>query len=82
MLDVAPESAPDLVMHIVEAVNPLVSFPRAGRVVPEFGVDHLREMIFENYRIVYTIDGDTVSVVSVIHAAMDVAARLRDLGVP
>jgi toxin ParE1/3/4 len=80
MFDVAPESAAELVTHLVDAVDPLASFPRMGRVVPEFGVDHLREVLFGNYRIVYTIEGDTVMVVSVFHAAMDVAARLRAYG--
>jgi hypothetical protein len=40
----------------------------------------VREVICEGYRIVYTIDGDTLWVASVLHGAMDAAARLRDLG--
>ncbi|MBI5284874.1 MAG: type II toxin-antitoxin system RelE/ParE family toxin [Chloroflexi bacterium] len=79
MMDAAPESAVALVSGIIDAMEPVASFPRMGRVVPEFGLDELREIIFESFRIVYAIDGETVSVVSVFHAAMDVATRLGEL---
>ncbi len=80
MLDVAPESAAAVVTGIIDAMGPVASFPRMGRGVPEFGEDELREVIVGNYRIVYVIEEGTVSVVSVFHAAMDVAARLRQRG--
>lgn len=46
-----------------------------GRPVPEF--DDLREVIFENYRIVYSFDGEVVTILSVFHASMDVISRLH-----
>jgi plasmid stabilization system protein ParE len=48
--------------------------------VPEFRREDLREIGHQNYRIAYFIRADVVSVVAVIHARMDVAARLRDIG--
>ena len=80
MLDVAPASAGPLVARLVDAIEPVASFPRMGRVVPEFGVENLRELVIDNFRIVYEIDGEAVYVLSVFHAAMDVASRLRDPG--
>lgn len=46
-------------------------------MVPEFEDQRLRELIFENYRIVYRVDGDSVLIASVIHSARDVATLLR-----
>ncbi len=31
------------------------SFPNSGRIVPEFGDENIRELIYNNYRIVYRI---------------------------
>jgi plasmid stabilization system protein ParE len=80
MLEVAPEYAAALVGGIVGATEPLATFPRIGRTVPEFADDTLREIVFENYRIVYEIHGDAVTLLSVLHSAMDVATRLRRPG--
>ena len=81
MLEVAPGSADRLLLGITNAMDPVATFPRVGRMVPEVDIESLREMIYENYRIVYSIIADAVSVLSVFHASMDVAARLRELGI-
>ncbi|MBK9129789.1 MAG: type II toxin-antitoxin system RelE/ParE family toxin, partial [Phycisphaerales bacterium] len=44
-----------LVERILGAVGRIASFPRSGRVVPEFLDDSLREVIQGNYRIVYRL---------------------------
>lgn len=67
----SPDFAPAFVARIVEAVDRVALFPRLGRQVPEFGDETLREVIFQNYRIVYRIDGDRVGVVVVRHGAMN-----------
>ena len=36
-------------------VKAIPEFPRSGRIVPEYGVENLREKIYENYRLVYRI---------------------------
>ena len=38
--------------------------------MPEFGDGKVREIIFQNYRIVYRVDGARVGVVTVRHGAM------------
>jgi plasmid stabilization system protein ParE len=43
-----------------------------GRRVPEFhGDDSMREVIFQNYRIVYRIVASDVRILTVRHSAMD-----------
>ena len=44
-------------------------FPKAGRVVPEYQDENLREKIFQNYRIVYRIKGDFIEIVIISHSA-------------
>lgn len=39
--------------------------PRAGRIVPEFGEDDLRELIERNYRIVYRVRPEAIHIVFV-----------------
>jgi toxin ParE1/3/4 len=54
-------------------VNALVKnipqFPKAGRVVPEYGDENIREKIYENYRIVYRIKEEMVEIVAICHGA-------------
>lgn len=54
------------VNSIVKAI-PL--FPKAGRVVPEYQDENLREKIFQNYRIVYRLKNDVVEIVIISHCA-------------
>lgn len=81
MLEAAPDFAGALLVGILAAMEPAGRFPRMGRMVPEFQRPDVREIIYDNYRIVYVIDGDKLSVVSVLHASMDVANRLREQGI-
>jgi addiction module RelE/StbE family toxin len=44
--------------------------PMIGRVVPEFGIQNLRELIFGNYRIIYKIvDTQQIDILTIFHAA-------------
>jgi len=58
-----------LVERIVEAVDRLETFPRSGRLVPETRDESLREVVYENYRIVYRVKSDTIEVLTVFHGA-------------
>jgi len=50
-------------------------FPFAGRRVPEYDVDSIREVIEGSFRIIYHIKPDQIDVLSVIHGAMDVPGK-------
>jgi plasmid stabilization system protein ParE len=46
----------------------LQQFPFSGRVVPEFQVPRLRELLVHGYRVIYRTSASAVTVVTVIHA--------------
>jgi len=54
-----------LVREMVAQVERLADYPESGRVVPEFDLAPLREIIHPPFRIVYRLDGDRVRVVRV-----------------
>ena len=54
-----------LLREVVSHVERLADFPESGRVVPEFGVAQLREVIYPPFRIVYRLDDGRVRVVRV-----------------
>jgi len=43
----------------------LCHFSSRGRVVPEFNQENLRELLIENYRLVYRIKSTTVEIITV-----------------
>jgi toxin ParE1/3/4 len=54
---------------IYKLVEEIPKTPKAGRVVPEYGDENIRERIYENYRIVYRLKKDTVEVVAIRHGS-------------
>jgi addiction module RelE/StbE family toxin len=55
------------VKKIYETVQKLKDFPNIGRVVPEVNNPSIREIIFQNYRIVYRNMDNYVEIITVIH---------------
>jgi plasmid stabilization system protein ParE len=53
--------------RFLKRVEMLKEFPHAGRVVPEFSNETLRELIEGNYRIVYRIVDETRVDILTIH---------------
>jgi len=51
-----------------------------GREVPEFADQQLREVLFQNYRVVYRIARDVkmVEIIAVVHASRDLLSLARD----
>jgi hypothetical protein len=42
-----------------------------GRVVPEFEIPQLREVLQSPYRVIYRIKPDEIEVIAVVHASLD-----------
>lgn len=61
----APDMGDRLLREVISLVERLADFPESGRVVPEFGLAQLREVIHPPFRIVYRVDDDRVRVVRV-----------------
>lgn len=48
----------------------LKSYPLIGRVVPEFDLHNVRELIMGNYRIIYKIvDNNQIDILSIFHSS-------------
>ena len=63
-LDV-PDVGERLLREVVSQVERLAEFPESGRIVPEFGIAPLREVIHPPFRIVYRVSEGRVRVVRV-----------------
>ncbi len=67
------------VKSLIKATTKLEIMPRCGRVVPELETYSFREVIYQNYRIVYRIkeDLDDVEILAVVHGAREIKTVLR-----
>jgi len=64
------------VKSLIKTTEKLEIMPYCGRIVPEFPMIDLREVIYRDYRIVYRIVGeqDDVEILAVVHGARDIKA--------
>ncbi len=61
----APDVGERLIREIISGVERLADFPESGRVVPEFNIENLREIIFAPFRIVYRCDSNKIKIVRI-----------------
>lgn len=54
---------------VMSIIKDIPMFPKAGRIVPEYQDENLREKIFQNYRIIYRIKQDIIEIVTISHGA-------------
>jgi plasmid stabilization system protein ParE len=57
------------VKGVIKAIERLMAFPESGRIVPEYNSRNIREIIYQNYRIVYRVKSETVEIVTIVHGA-------------
>lgn len=65
----APRYAELFAVRVFEATEGLEEFPRMGRIVSEVGRSDLREVIVQNYRVIYRLLADEVEILAVHHGA-------------
>jgi plasmid stabilization system protein ParE len=65
----APVYALRMVDRITARSQQIASFPESGRMVPEYALPTVREVIEPPYRIIYRIGQDQIDVLAVIHSA-------------
>ena len=63
----SPNSAKKWVESTFQVVERLEKFPKSGRIVPEIMQDDFREIIYGNYRIIYRLQTEIVSILTVRH---------------
>jgi plasmid stabilization system protein ParE len=68
-----------VVQKILDVTRNLSNFPFSGRIVPELKEDTIREKFAYNYRIIYRIENDTITIASVIHGKRILDAESSDL---
>lgn len=56
-------------------------FPRAGRTVPEFQSDRIREVIERPYRIIYQMFSDRIEILAVLHGSQSLDAENPESGI-
>jgi addiction module RelE/StbE family toxin len=57
------------IKKIYNTVQKLKEFPNIGRMVPEVNIPSVREIIFQNFRIVYRIIDDLIEIITVFHGS-------------
>jgi toxin ParE1/3/4 len=63
--------------EIVDSVDILPDFPKAGQVVSEYNIDSVREIIYQYYRIIYKIENAVIYILSVIHGSRKLKKHLK-----
>ena len=63
----SPNSAQKWAESTFKIVEPLEKFPKSGRIVPEIMQDDFREIIHGNYRIIYRLQIEIVSILTIRH---------------
>ena len=61
-----------VVKRITDQTRSLIRFPRLGRKVPEFDDESIRELLAYNYRVIYRIDSEGVTIAAIVHGKRDV----------
>lgn len=65
--------------RLIKKANQIIKFPESGRIVPEYRDINLREIIVENYRIVYLINKaqKTISIVTIFESHYLLSNKLK-----
>ena len=75
----SPAYAAALAGEVREAARALATFANRGREVPEYGDEAIRELFIGNYRMIYRVEPDRVTILALIHGARDLAGIVRPL---
>ena len=62
-----PQAARDTLDRIFAREPQIQEMPQSGRVVPDYNIPNLRELIEGSYRIIYLVQADRILIVSVMH---------------
>jgi toxin ParE1/3/4 len=65
----SPFYAQRMVDRVTAKSRLIAEFPRAGRVVPEYELNDVREVFEKPYRVIYRVKPDRIDILAVIHGA-------------
>jgi plasmid stabilization system protein ParE len=63
-----PMAAAGWVRRLIDTAERVAIFPLSGRVVPEVDRPDIREVVFENYRIVYHVGVTRIAILTVFES--------------
>ena len=64
---------------IFKEVEILKTFPHIGRILEDINDENVREIFYQNYRIVYHIlDDSTIDIVTIQHSSRDLKRHLEN----
>lgn len=73
----SPAYAAAVVEKILDITRNPSYFPLSGRVVPEFDEETIREQFAYSYRVIYRVQGGTVTIAAVIHGKQLLSRDIR-----
>jgi plasmid stabilization system protein ParE len=72
----APLYARRMIDRLIKRSEQIAAFPRSRRLVPEYAVPDIREVIERPYRIIYRIKTDQIDILAVVHGAQQLPQEL------
>ena len=76
----SPQYASVIVDTLYTSVERLTEHSKMDRQVPEVEHESLRELIVENYRVIYQLRREEIEVITVLHSRQDLRKKLRERG--
>jgi addiction module RelE/StbE family toxin len=65
----SPDYARRVVERLVDRSEQIATFPRSGRMVPEYEIDEVRQVVESSYRLIYLIKEEQVEILAVFHTS-------------
>jgi addiction module RelE/StbE family toxin len=65
----SPDYARRVIERLVNRCEQIAAFPHSGRMVPEYEIDEVRQVIESSYRLIYLIKEEQVEILAVIHTS-------------
>ncbi len=69
------DRAEDWLIELYTAGENLSQLSSRGRIVPEFNQESLRELLIENYRLVYRIKSTSVEIITIFEGHRQLSAK-------
>lgn len=71
----SPAYAQPFVERLLHATRHLPQFPHSGRAMPEAKNQHIREVIYQSYRIIYRLRAEAIEIAMVVHGSRNLTGQ-------
>jgi toxin ParE1/3/4 len=79
--DFYAQTSPTYALHLVDRITnrskQIATFPFSGRMVPEYELNEVRELLEGSYRIIYLIHADKIEILALFHTSREGLNPLR-----